>query len=378
MKIGLITTLKRNIGDDLIRQGICLLLAELFKGEHLEFIPVNKHSPFDVYPAWHPIQLRKLSRWLPRGKGLWDRITESSFRRIGFSRFDDCDLIVQCGAPVFYPHCSESEWAGPIWRDVVGRLFGKIPVLNLAGGSCYPWRRQDEAFQAPQDHAFIRTILGYCRLTTVRDGLARKICEQLGSRPPILPCSAFLAALGRRATPAESGYILINYMTGGGHYEWQQSIDAEKWKETVRSLIDRLTKRHKVVLLCHDRNELVAAGEIAPTLPAFLPTHPQEYFDLASGAKFGLFNRMHACVALAGLGIPSAAICTDTRMLMVSELGLNTHFVSDTNVEELEEQTEMSLRSLPAEQERLLDLQSRTLQSYLASIGSSLAVSKQP
>jgi hypothetical protein len=36
MKIGLITTLHKNIGDDFIREGICCVLKEVFKGENQE------------------------------------------------------------------------------------------------------------------------------------------------------------------------------------------------------------------------------------------------------------------------------------------------------------------------------------------------------
>lgn len=54
MKIGLISTINTNIGDDFIRQGICLLLKKVFKNHEIEFININKHTPLTVYPKWHP------------------------------------------------------------------------------------------------------------------------------------------------------------------------------------------------------------------------------------------------------------------------------------------------------------------------------------
>lgn len=373
MKIGLITTLDTNIGDDFIREGICKLLKELFKREEPEFVCVNKHKPYTVYPAWHPIHVGDVAERLPLGQNLLRATADSLFARMGFSRFDDCDLIVQCGAPVFWPNCSRSEWAQPIWRDVIGRLCEKIPVLNLAAGSCYPWERQQDVLKLPEDAEYIKSILGYCRLTTVRDRLARSICNSLGWDTPVIPCSAFLAAMGRKAEIAESGYILINYMQGGGHYDWEQGIDPGIWEKMVLTLIARLGSRHKLAFLCHDEKEYALAKELASSLPIFFPKTPDEYFDCAAGAKFGICNRMHASVGMAGLGIPSIAVCTDTRLLMVAELGLPVHYVNEVSADILEEETESLLNSWGAEHERLSVLQHAVWGRYISTIGEALS-----
>lgn len=374
MKIGLITTLSTNIGDDLIRRGICELLSTVFKHQRLEFVCVNKHKPFTVYPFWHPIHFREIAGILPVWREQSRSLAETIFTRIGFSRFDNCDLIVQCGAPVFWPKCSRNEWAKPLWHDVVGRLYEKIPVLNLAAGSCYPWEQQNEAFALPDDVQYIMAILNYCRLTTVRDRLAHAITVSLDNSAPLLPCSAFLAGRHRRSMFAESNYILINYMPGGGHYEWKQGIDPSAWENTVKSLIVRLGQRHNLAFLCHDGREYALAGELAPSIPRFWPKNPEQFFDCIAGAKFGICNRMHASVGMAGLGIPSIAVCTDTRLLMVAEIGTPTHYVKDIDVDILEEETERLLQT-GDEHGRLLALQEETWNKYLSVIGEALTLS---
>jgi len=374
MKIGLITTLETNIGDDFIREGICLLLKEIFRKERIEFICVNKHRPYTVYPEWHPIHLRDFAGRLPAGRDLARRASEKLLSRLKHSRFDDCDLIVQCGAPVFWPNCHGNEWAEPIWHEVISRLSERIPVLNLAAGACYPWELQPLAVEQSDDAEYIKSILGYCRLTTVRDRLARDICKSLGCEVPLIPCSALLAARGSVADIQSSGYILINYMTGGGHYAWGQDIEPDKWEETIRTLINRLRKRHKVAFLCHDEKELVLARGVVSDIPHFLPKTVSEYFACVSQAKFGVFNRMHASVAMAGLGIPSVAICTDTRLLMVAQLGLTTYYVNEVNEDILEEKIESEICLLPAEQDRLLVLQGETWDRYTSVIQDTLSL----
>ncbi len=373
VKIGLITTLDTNIGDDFIRFGICNLLRDLFKNDQVSFVYVNKHKPYTVYPMWHPVHLRNVANHIPVIRNRAINAIENQFSKIGFSLFDNCDLIVQCGAPVFWPNCSKNEWVKPLWHEIVGRLYKRIPVLNLAAGSCYPWERQYQAPGSSEDLQYISSILSYCRLTTVRDRLARSICNFFGNEVPLIPCSAFLAAHGRKADLKESGYILINFMAGGGHFDWGQDIDAGQWENTVNILITNLGKRHKLAFLCHDEKEVFLAKKIASGLPVFYPKTLMEYFDCVSHAKFGICNRMHASVGMAGMGISSVAVCTDTRLLMVSELGLPVHYVKDVDADMLTEEVETILKSLQQEKERLLVLQSATLDMYKSAVRKALS-----
>jgi hypothetical protein len=362
LKIGLITTLDTNIGDDFIREGISNVLRKLFKKDNVHFFPVNKHLPLTVYPRWHPARLSDIPFpfFREQTRGLIEKYTS----QLGHSCFDNCDLIVQCGAPVFWPNCHANEWAVPLWDHVIGRICDKIPVLNLAAGSCYPWERQPSTIDNSSDAQYMGRILGYCKLTTVRDRLAQIICKYFGIDVSLIACSAFLAAGDEVAKVSTNGYILINYMTGGGHYDWEQHIDAGIWQQSVNELVSRLRRRHKVAFLCHDAKELLSARQLFSDLPAFLPKTTSEYFNLAGTAKFGICNRMHASVGMAALGIPSIAVCTDTRLLMVETLGLPCFYVKDANADNLEHNTELLLSRQSNEQERIIALRSETLFEY--------------
>jgi len=296
------------------------------------------------------------------------------FSDLPWSAFDGCDLIVQCGTPVLWENCHRCEWAIPLWGRVVGRLAGPVPVLNLAAGSCYPWERQAEEIQIPADAEYLRTILGYCRLTTVRDHLAQKLCRSLGTETSLLPCSAFLAADQAAPAKPEGNYLLINYMEGGGHYDWGQGIDAAAWKREVLTLMARLRPRYELRFICHNEAEYRLAQDLDPVIPRLCPKTPAEFFTLVAGAQGAVCNRLHASVALAGLGVPSVAVGTDTRMLMLKEIGLPFFYVKDANAENLEATLEELLGRRRQERERLLELRRKTLLAYRGIVADALGV----
>ena len=74
---------------------------------------------------------------------------------------------------------------------------------------------------------------------------------------------------------------------------------------------------------------------------------------------------MHASVGLASLGIPSIAVGTDTRLLMVKALGLPSAYVKEMNVDQLEDMLENLIKHRGQERERLLALKSETRKEYL-------------
>jgi hypothetical protein len=372
MRIGLITTLNTNIGDDLIRTGVCLILRDVFKGHEVEFVPVNKHRPLTVYPQWHPIHSACISRCFPTGRSKARRLIERAASKLQGSLFDACQLIVQCGAPVLWAGCHQCEWAGPLWHDVVGRLHHRIPVLNLAAGSCYPWERQPIDVSDSQDSDYLKAILDYCRLTTVRDVLAQRLLASLGTQTPLLVCSALLGLESKHDRQQEDGIVLLNYMHGGGHYDWDQGIDPYTWRSTTHDLIKHLKKRHRLAFLCHDETEYKMAYDLAPTLPRLYPSSPQEYFTVTCEAKIAICNRMHASVALAGIGIPSIAVGTDTRLLMVHALGLPCYYVKDTSVEILEEEIEKLMLQRRQEYERLRVLRLETWNEYIKRVSDAI------
>lgn len=359
MRVGLITTHDTNIGDDFIREGVLRVLYLALRDQPVQLISVNKHAPFTVYPAWHPL------RWLPRGRRRASRILAP----LGMTRFDQCDAIVQCGAPVVWSNCHASEWAEPLWRQVVGRLHHRVRVLNLAAGSCYSWRNPPASITDPNDAAFIADITRFARLTTARDELAAKL---LGAR--MLCCTAFLAAPPELSpAPTASGSILINYMTGGGHFDWDQALDPRIWETTMRELIARLRTRHPLKFIAHTPAEADVMRKLDPSIPVLCPATPDEYFRQAAGAQAAICNRLHASVGLAGMGIPSVAVGTDTRLLMVKAVGLPALFVADASTQRVEHELENLLANRAAERDRLLALREQTLRSYVDAVAGALS-----
>ncbi|CAN2050556.1 Polysaccharide pyruvyl transferase domain-containing protein [Candidatus Magnetomoraceae bacterium gMMP-13] len=362
MRVGLITTLNTNIGDDFIREGICIVLRKVFQGKKIEFICINKHRPMTVYQAWHPCHWIE---YLPCGRRTAYPVVGKLFYKFGHSLFDDCDLIVQCGAPVFWPECYKCEWAEALWRQVVGRLYERIPVLNLAAGSSYAYEQQPSFISDIHDIKYVKDILRFCRLTTVRDKLARKLCASLGVKVPHICCSALLAAKDYNISNESGKIILINYMSGGGNLDCNQNIDSVLWQNTVQILIKRLCKRYTLKFLCHNKTEYDLAGQIDATIPRIWPKTPQEYFSSIANAQVALCNRMHASVGLASLGIASITVGTDTRLLMVDSLGIPNYYIKEVEVSQLEDQLEYLISIRSQERERLLTLQSDTMSKYV-------------
>ena len=374
IRIGLITTLDTNIGDDFIREGISKVFKEVFKNKSVQFIPINKHKPFTVYPKWHPLSLAKsMVHLLPRGKTRIECFSAKVFSKLGFSYFDNCDLIVQCGTPVIWSGCSKCEWAEPLWHQVVGRLSRNgVPVLNLGAGSCYPWENQPNQVDSEKDIFYLKKILEYCRVTTVRDKLAQIFFGNFSHSCDLIPCPALLAGEPLAKHPTNDGFVVVNYMEYGGHYAWNQNIDSTKWKSTVRILVERISQHHKVLFLCHNQKEYKLVSEIDSSIPRFLPKNSREYFSVLSRAKVALCNRLHASVAMAGLGIPSLAVGTDTRLLMVEAIDLPYLYVKEASVQKIEEILQNLLFNRNREFERLLKLRGETLDKYIALVKKAL------
>lgn len=363
--IGLLTTIDTNIGDDLIRLGV----EKLFRaglGTDVRFERVNKHHPWSVYPSLHPARLLKgASARMPRGRGRMERLA-SLATRLGASRFDGCAAVVQCGAPVLWPSCHACEWAEPIWRDVIGRIWEETPIANLAAGSCYPWEEQPKAVGDERDAEFLRRVASYCSLTTVRDSLAERLLGALGVEARRLPCTAFLSA----PQPVSSsrggkGVVLVNYMRGAGHYDWDQGIDGAGWEATVRQLLERLGKRHEVAFICHSEAEARLAEGLDPSVRRLRPASAETYFEGVENVAVAICNRIHAAVALASHGVPAMAIGTDTRLLMAREIGLPSFYVKDARANILEAEAERLIRDHESEETRLWDLRRSTEAAYL-------------
>lgn len=365
IKVGMVTTINTNIGDDLIRSGIIKVFNKYFKKNKIEYILVNKHDPYSIYPSYHPINLSHLAKYLPYKSIAIENRIRNSGEFIGGSFFHSADIIVQCGAPVFWPNCNDCEWAIPIWKDVIGSLYEKTTVLNLAAGSCYPWETKGNLSHSKKDEEYIKQIIRYCKVTTVRDRLSQEICNQYGGEVRKIGCTAFLAPEHDSLSDEDKEYVVINYMEGGGHYDWGQDIDKNKWEETIIKLIIKLKKRHNLVFLCHDELEWDLAGKLDPDILRIWPKNVDEYFTVLPKISAAVCNRLHASVALAGAGVPTISIGTDTRLLMPEELGLSNFYVKEIDDVMLEGLLEEMISSKRSTKENLFEQKNKIEKEYL-------------
>lgn len=365
MKIGIITTLSHNIGDDFVRVGIINLINALTLGRQVDYVLVNKHEPLTVYPPNHPLNwMGKFAENLPRGRRRFERYAESLLHGLGGSRFHDCNIIIQSGAPVIFDGCARAEWSVPIWDHIAGALSSKVPVMNIAAGTCYAWESQPDSVPKSDDAEFLQRISSFCRLTTVRERLAHSLMNKLGVETKLLPCTAFLSGINTINSSTDSSPIYINYMEGGGHYSFGQGISGKTWLETLKDLIARVRKRHDVRVICHTKREYQVARQEFSDIQAILPASVEEYYQHIAQAKCGIYNRLHASVALGGIGVPSVAIGTDTRMLMLDEIKTPYRYIAEANAEELENTVENLLAERASEKERLLALRAQTWAAY--------------
>lgn len=326
MKAAIITTVRHNVGDDFVREGIVHLLRELFPALHVSVI--HKHSPITAIKWLRWIRSERVSRYtypvLLKG-GVSDAIKKA-------------DIVIQSGAPVYWchhggPHCADNEWYGPLIRnnfdaDRRGRRF-----MNVAGGSCQRFHSTgDELDSCPKCAAYIREFYDACNLTTLRDELARTMLRKAGRNADVLACTSIFARDTYNIESRSGDYIVLNFMEYGGHYTFGQNINRDAWRSEFVKLAGAARKMGRVVIACHTKEEERLAQILVPEVERFIvPDEHVEFMKFYSGAKFGVVNRVHAGFMMASFGKPVAVIGNDSRALMINNLGLNAYYVDDVN-----------------------------------------------
>jgi polysaccharide pyruvyl transferase WcaK-like protein len=245
----------------------------------------------------------------------------------------------------------------------VGQLVGKVPAINIAAGSCYPWEQQPEHFINPAEAKYAEDIGRFCKLTTTRDKLASRLFESVGVNNILLPCTAFFVNKDFE-NPEQGKYILINYMSGAGHFDWGQHIDGDSWEKTMIHVISELKSEHEIKFICHNKKEEELAKRLMPDASVYFPRTVQEYLECIRHAKLGINNRMHASVAMASMGIPAISVCTDTRLLMLENIELPIFYAKDINAEGLLKTARTFLNNLAYERERLFTLKKNSFFDY--------------
>lgn len=330
MKAAIISTVRHNIGDDFVREGIVSLLQETLArerlGKALEVDVIHKHSPGTTVYGLEQIRSLRLSRLVEpvaRALRLPDRIGRA-------------DLLVQSGAPIYWCHengsrCERNEWFDPLVRKRFlpnrrGRRF-----FNLAGGSCQRYHSDaTETVRFPDTLAYMAEFFDACDLTTLRDVHAQRMLQVAGRDAEVLPCTSIYARDQLRIKPEAGEYIVLNFMEHGGHFTFGQAIDKERWRETFRRIYALTSRMGRVVAACHSSAERDLVREVVPDIEAFIvPDDHVEFMRFYARARFGIVNRVHAGFMLASFGKPVAVVGSDTRALMIANLGLPSYFVED-------------------------------------------------
>lgn len=337
MKIAFITTVNHNIGDDMVRYGIIYLLKKRLGP--FDSLLIHKHIPLTVRPEleWlYYCGLTKVLDKLPRARGaFWSRVIDKLPLNKNTDKILNCDLLVQSGAPFYYcfPDGSgihNNEWDKPLIRNRYLKIRENVNLINIGVGSCQPYNSDGSEFLTNAPCAdYIKEFHSLCKLTVIRDRLSKKILNSLGLDAPLLPCPSIFAMDHFGISPAEPGYIALNYMALGGHYEFGQNINRKKWRDTFIAFYNMLQKEHSIVIVCHDENELRIIKKMLPEAKTFFSGSLRNYMDFYSKSKAFIGCRVHGAFAAASFGKPAMVIGSDTRAHMINEIGLKSIFVKD-------------------------------------------------
>ncbi|MBC7776944.1 MAG: polysaccharide pyruvyl transferase family protein [Phycisphaerae bacterium] len=369
LKIAIITTVKHNIGDDFVREGILYLLDSIKELSSVELI--HKHIPISAVHGLEKIRSYRVSKALdPLARLLGSK-----------NRVNNADVLIQSGAPVYWchpdgPHCADNEWFDPLIRkrflpDRRGRKF-----LNIAGGSCQRYHSDgSEIDSCPACSAYIREFFDACDLTILRDKLAQTMLKKAGREASVLPCTSIFARdrLGLNALNGE--YIVLNFMENGGHFTFGQNIDANLWRSQFKQIAAVAKKHGRVIIACHTPDEENLASLLVPEYERFLvPDDHVEFMKFYSRAIFGIVNRVHAGFVMASFGKPVVVIGNDSRALMIENLNLPSIFVGDVEHIGVESIINKALSRVSSYSDEIEAIRSRAKSEYTLAIGNALEV----
>ncbi|MDJ1482169.1 polysaccharide pyruvyl transferase family protein [Cytophagaceae bacterium YF14B1] len=362
MNIAIITTVRHNVGDDFIREGIKHILRNFYKGTHLHFTHIHKHSPITSRYGFEWFRDYSKSKQ-------WDE--KLPLRRWTPDRILMADLVVQSGAPIYWcwehpeAHCVDNEWYKPLIKR---RFQGnkKAKLINLAGGTCQAYYSDGSEFlKSQRDCDYIKEFFNLSTVTTYRDTLSRKVANLLGLDAPVIPCTSIFAADEHGLKDLGTDYVVVNYMSGGGHFTMDQEISFSHWEKEFKKFYSYLKTRENVIFSCHNQKELDEAKALDPQAKTFYSTNYLDYMKLYSKAKFGFMNRIHAAYQLSSYGKPSIIIGTDTRALMANEIGLKSMYVEEITGDFLIDEYNFFLKGADNFKERFAVTKQAAFQSYM-------------
>lgn len=362
MNAAFITTVNHNVGDDFVREGILFFLEKCFVKISSEFI--HKHAPITVRKNFEWVRSYPISLLLD----LFPIVP-------GKDKILTADILIQSGAPVFWchpgGHCARNEWYGPLIKRRYVRVRDKVPFLNLAAGTCQKYFSDgSEFFTCRKCSGYIKELYGLSSITTVRDKLAQKVLRSFGLDVTLLPCPSIYARDRLKIAAEEPRYICLNYMRGGGHYNFSQNIDCTCWEQTFKAFYHRIKDKYDCVFVCHNMKELRDARRIAPNAKKFFSTDYIDYIKFYAHSLCGVVNRIHSAFAIASFGRPSLVIGSDTRATMAEEIGLHHIFVSDATPARLQAEFEILCEQIKEYHRRIFNIKQTAERKYLLTITS--------
>jgi len=364
MKVAIITTVNHNVGDDFVREGIIYLLRQRFTGQDLFFQNIHKHSPITSRYSFEWFRNLRISQYVDKYLPLTvtrDRILEA-------------DLIVQSGAPVYWSHegqthCADNEWFDPLIRRRYQRIKGKVPLINLAAGSCQKYHSDGSEFiQSQKDVDYVKEFHALTKVTTLRDTLSGKILTCLNVDAPVIPCSSIFARNNLGIEPEIPNFVAFNYMYGGAHFSFGQNIDPAKWEKTFTEFYCQIKNQENCVFVCHNQSEVKEALKIDANANIFISQNYIDYIKLYAEAKFGIMNRVHGAFMIGSFGRPSFVIGTDSRACMAEEIGLRHAFVGDVNLERLMFEYEYMKDGANNFEDRFSNIKAKAYQDYQSAL----------
>jgi 2-polyprenyl-3-methyl-5-hydroxy-6-metoxy-1,4-benzoquinol methylase len=348
LRVGFLTSLGVNVGDEFIREGIRSILDRVG----------NPYEPFYVH------KLDKRSLTTPAED-------EQSFI---VDKYWACDLFIQSGAPVYWfvlqgaSHSLNSEWHAWMWKERILEEKEDAPLfVNLGAGSCQPWDEDGQSFlSVPSCAQFAVSASRRASLTTVRDPVAHQILKTLELPHEVLPCPAFLAGQRHQPQRPQGRYLAVNLMPLGAHYDLSRDFNRDQWLKECFQLVQSLRRWYPLVFIAHDRQErafmtLLARGDERVIFSECW----RDYLDFYSSIRGVIANRVHGAVCAAGFGVPSVILGNDTRARIGEYIGIPVLRSGSTEPVEIVDLVGDLLSHHTDEFERLRALAEETLMSYV-------------
>lgn len=367
MKVALMSHRGGNIGHDFMAAGWEIVLRDAF-GAQVAIEHFEQHRPFEVYRRWHPVRLAHLIPAQRAQPLLWKLDDPALSARLWSSaRPLQFDAAIACGGPNIAPGVGRSPQMGLMFHHLPGAFRAQgVPTVDAAVGAAFPYHSPPERITEPEDRSYYARVFQCMTKSTARDSLAQQLFAELGRAAPLLPCASIASGRLFDGLPPDRGrgHVLINFQERGANTDWGQGVDPEWWRATMGDVIDRLLLRHQVVFLCHNDTEQRLARRLRGGIPTIVPKTVQDYSRAISGAKGAIVSRLHAALPLAGAGVASIVVGTDTRLLAAKLIGLPVRFVKDLTVDSLEHDLENLVSHQSPERQRLLDVRDDTINGY--------------